>query len=53
MTKDMTRGEFYELMHQINIEAYEFAKGKGEFRRILEQAYSLGAYYTLKKFLNE
>lgn len=48
----MTKGEFYELVHQIEVEAYEFAKDKGEFRHILEQAYALGAHCTLQKFLN-
>lgn len=47
----MTKGEFYEHLHQIEVEAHEFAKDKGEFKNILEQAYALGAHSTLKKFL--
>lgn len=47
----MTKGEFYEYMHKIDVEAYEYAKDKGKFRHILENAYALGAYNTLKKFL--
>ena len=47
----MTKGEFYEYMHKIDVEAHEYAKDKGKFRHILENAYALGAYNTLKKFL--
>ena len=48
----MTKGEFYKYMHDINIEAYEYAKDKGEFKDIMENAYAIGAYNMLKKFLN-
>ncbi len=45
----MTKGEFYELMAQIDIDATEYAKDKGEFKHICEIAYSLGAMRMLRK----
>ncbi len=45
----MTKGEFYELMAQIDIDAAEYAKDKGEFKHICETAYSLGAMKMLQK----
>ena len=38
-------------MHKIDVEAHEYAKDKGKFRHLLENAYALGAYNTVKKFL--
>lgn len=48
----MTKEEFYNYMHQIDIEAYEYAKDKGEYKDILENAYAIGAYNLLKKLYN-
>ncbi len=45
----MTKGEFYELMAQIDIDAAEYAKDKGEFKHIIENAYALGAGRMLQK----
>ncbi len=47
----MTKGEFYELLAQIDVDAAEYAKDKGEFKHIIENAYALGAHRTLQKIL--
>ncbi len=49
----MTKGEFYELLAQIDIDAAEFAKDKGEFKHICENAYSIGATEMLKRIINK
>ncbi len=45
----MTKGEFYELMAQIDIDAAEYAKDKGDFKHICEIAYAIGAMEMLQK----
>ena len=47
----MTKGQFYELVAQIDIDAFEFAKDKGDYKRICENAYAIGANAMLEKIV--
>ena len=45
----MTEEDFYKLMLEIDIDAYEFAKDKGDYKSICKHAYAIGANAMLEK----
>ncbi len=49
----MKKEDFYELIAQIDIDAKEFIKDKDEFKRIMENAYSIGAMEMLRKIISK